>query len=99
MDTRPQPPQTNFIVASLSLHMWVGFTSGVPQKLHFLASPQGLHKWPGSFATAPQLLHVWAMMDLLFRFGYLTLIWPQKVAKSTKKIRISGLAISMNYNE
>jgi hypothetical protein len=58
MATRPQPSQTNFIAASLSLQTCFGSTFGAPQKLQFFSSPQGLHKCPGSFATAPQLLHV-----------------------------------------
>ena len=58
MATRPHPPQTNFIAASLSLHTWVGSLAGSPQKLHFALSPQGLHRCPGASATAPQDLHV-----------------------------------------
>jgi hypothetical protein len=72
MATRPQPPQTYFIAASLSLHMWVWSTLGAPQKLQFLASPQGLHKCPGASATAPQFLHVYAMVILLFLNGIVT---------------------------
>jgi hypothetical protein len=66
MATRPHPPQTYFMAASLSLHICPVFVFAVPQKLQFALSPQGLHKWPGSFATAPQFLHVYAMMLLLF---------------------------------
>jgi hypothetical protein len=66
MATRPHPSQTNFMAASLSLHIWPGFTFGDPQKLQFALSPQGSHRWPGSFATAPQFLQVCAMMILLF---------------------------------
>jgi hypothetical protein len=67
MATRPHPPQTYFMAASLSLHICPVSTLGVPQKLQLALSPQGLHKWPGSLATAPQFLHVYAMMLLLFR--------------------------------
>jgi len=66
MATRPHPPQTYFMAASLSLHIWPVSTLGVPQKLQLALSPQGLQRWPGSFATAPQFLHVYAMMFLLF---------------------------------
>jgi hypothetical protein len=65
MATLPQLEQTYFIAASLSLHIWEGFTLGAPQKLHLLASPQGLHKCPGSSATAPQFLQVYAITLLL----------------------------------
>jgi hypothetical protein len=64
--TRPHPPQTYFIAASLSLQICRGSTSGAPQKLHFDLSPQGSHKCPGSSATAPQFLQVYAMIYLLF---------------------------------
>jgi len=42
--TRPQPSQTYFMAASLSLQTWVGLVSGAPQKLHLALSPQGLHR-------------------------------------------------------
>jgi len=58
MATRPHPSQTNFIAASLSLHIWADSVAGSPQKLHFALSPQGSHRCPGSSATAPQFLHV-----------------------------------------
>jgi hypothetical protein len=72
MATRPQPWQTYFIAASLSLHIWVWSTLGDPQKLHFFLSPQGLHKCPGSSATAPQFLHVYAIVILLFGWWIVT---------------------------
>ena len=67
--TLPQPSQTYFIAASLSLQICLGSTSVAPQKLHLVLSPQGLHKCPGSFATAPQFLHVYAMVYLLWAKG------------------------------
>jgi hypothetical protein len=44
MATRPHSSQTNFIAASLSLHICLVSTWGAPQKLHRVLSPQGLHK-------------------------------------------------------
>jgi len=74
MATRPQPPQTYCMAASLSRHICLGSASGAPQNEHFLASPQGLHRCPGSLATAPQFLHEYDIAYLLFRAFILSLI-------------------------